>query len=76
MVLLQACAGSTPSPHRYGIATSALPAEFRDGRCDDPGETDRLLAAYGRVGQTPMVALGDSLYNGVQSLRANWWLEE
>lgn len=32
-----------------------------------------LASEYGRP---PMMALGDSLYNGVQALRINWWLSE
>ena len=73
---LAACATVSGKPERYvAQAPAALPAEFRDGKCE-AGELDRLLAAYGRVGSTPMMALGDSLYNGMQSLHLNWWEAE
>ncbi len=36
-------------------------------------QEDYLARTYGHP---PLMAIGDSLYNGVQSMRINWWLSE
>jgi hypothetical protein len=53
----------------YWDGTVALPLE--GATCDE--KKSNLRARYGNP---PLMAIGDSLYNGVQSLRINWWLAE
>jgi hypothetical protein len=50
-----------------GVKSPALPS----GSCDA-----QLKALAQQYGHPPLIAIGDSLYNGVQSLRINWWLSE
>ncbi len=53
----------------YWDHVKALP--IRDGSCPE-----QLKAIEEQYGHPPLIAVGDSLYNGVQSLRINWWLAE
>ncbi len=42
-------------------------------RRPDPLGSGQMVSEYGRP---ELMAVGDSLFNGVQSLRINWWLSE
>jgi hypothetical protein len=54
--------------HRYGDL------EAGSVECEkEAGELDDLLGPYMRP---EMMAIGDSIYNGVRALRVNWWLAE
>lgn len=55
--------------HKYWDGKKA-PA-ISDASCDI--QKQELFKTYGRP---ELMAIGDSLYNGVQSLRINWWLSE
>ena len=61
-----------PKIHNYGHALMAPPTPQVSSACTQQDLT-ALAAPYLNP---PLMALGDSLYNGVSSLRINWWLSE
>lgn len=81
VALLAGCSGydaddpsklRNPAVHQYGHDVAAPPARQVSASCS--GDDLRALAAD--YMNPPLMALGDSLYNGVSSLRINWWLSE
>lgn len=54
--------GKTSPPLKWPKSCNPTPAEFARNNPD--------------YASPPLMAIGDSLYNGVQSLRINWWLSE
>ncbi|MBM3648331.1 MAG: hypothetical protein FJX11_11115 [Alphaproteobacteria bacterium] len=61
-----------PHAHNYGHDLAA-PAAPRASAACTPQDLQALVAGYMNP---PLMAIGDSLYNGVSSLRINWWLSE
>lgn len=50
--------------------------DYGGGATCTPEMRAGLAADYAGANRPEMMAFGDSLYNGVQSLRINWWLSE
>ena len=64
----------SPYEHqKYWDGVKSPKLKWSDGCTLDPAVFARDNPAYT---SPPLMALGDSLYNGVQSLRINWWLSE
>lgn len=61
-----------PRVHEYGHDLAVPPAPQVSGECTRQ-DFEALAANYMNP---PLMAVGDSLYNGVSSLRINWWLSE
>ena len=61
-----------PHVHNYGYDLAA-PATPQVSAACTPQDMEALAANYMNP---PLMAIGDSLYNGVSSLRINWWLSE
>lgn len=56
-----------------GVKSPPLPS---GSSCDAALKARTFKAIEDQYGHPPLIAIGDSLYNGVQSLRINWWLSE
>jgi hypothetical protein len=61
-----------PHAHKYGHDLRAPAAPQVSADCTQQ-DLEALAADYMNP---PLMAIGDSLYNGVSSLRVNWWLSE
>jgi hypothetical protein len=75
--VVAACATGEPPPkdpnvHYYGHDLPAPPIPSVSAACT----ADDLQALAAGYMHPPLMAIGDSLYNGVSSLRINWWLAE
>jgi lysophospholipase L1-like esterase len=68
-------AAPPPPPFDYSVyqkySDNVVDPNIPDGTCK--AEWSYIRTAYGHP---ELMDLGDSLYNGVQSLRINWWLSE